>query len=96
MLSSRNRKLKRFSRFIAFFVIVFAGCIYRFQKIYDNFKEYTSSEEFMDKSPLVPPFVKEINKQRKQVDIKKMVLGVRLPPEDEHELRYRNAISGGS
>lgn len=95
MLSSRNRRLKRFSRFVAFFVIVFSGCVYRFNKIYENFKEYTGSDEFLEKSPIVPPFVKEINRQRKQADIRKMVLGVRLPPEDENELRYRNGLALG-
>lgn len=60
MLSSRNRKLKRFSRILAFFVIVISGCYYRFNKIYENFKEYTGSDEFMEKSPFVPPFIKEI------------------------------------
>ena len=95
MLSSRNRKLKRFSRFLAFFVIVFSGCIYRFQKIYEDFKEYTGSDEFLEKSPIVPPFVKEINRQRKQADIRKMMLGLRLPPEDENELRYRNGMGTG-
>lgn len=60
MLSSRNRKLKRFSRVVAFFIIVFSGCYYRFSKIYDNFKEFTNSDEFMEQSPLVPPFAKEI------------------------------------
>ena len=95
MLSSRNRKLKRFSRFLAFFVIVFSGCIYRLHKIYENFKEYTGSDEFLEKSPIVPPFVKEINRQRKQADIRKMMLGLRLPPEDENELRYRNGMGTG-
>lgn len=65
MLSSRNRKLKRFSRFIAFFVIVFSGCYYRLQKFWEHAKDYTSSDEFMENSPLVPPFIKEIHKQRK-------------------------------
>ncbi len=92
MLSSRNRRLKRLSRILAFFVIVFAGVYYRFAKIYDNFKEFTSSDEFMEKSPFVPPFIKEIHKQRKQIDIRKQVLGIRLPPEDEHELKYRGTI----
>lgn len=71
MLSSRNRKLKRMSRFLAFFVIVVAGCYYRIHKIYDNFKEYTNSDEFIENSPIVPPFVKEIHKQRKQIDVRK-------------------------
>lgn len=89
MLSSRNRRLKRLSRLIAFFVIVISGCYYQFNKIYENFKEYTSSDEFMEKSPFVPPFIKEIHRQRKQVDVRKQILGIKLPPEDEHELRYR-------
>ncbi|CDW74151.1 UNKNOWN [Stylonychia lemnae] len=89
MLSSRNRKLKRFSRFLAFFVIVFSGCYYRLQKLYENAKDYTSSDEFMENSPFVPPFIREIHRQKKQIDIRKQVFGVRLPPEDENELRYR-------
>ena len=92
MLSSRNRRLKRLSRILAFFVIVFSGVFYRLNKIYDNFKEHTSSDDFMEKSPFVPPFVKEIHRQRKSMDIRKQVLGVKLPPEDEHELRYRGTI----
>ena len=89
MLSSRNRKLKRFSRFLAFFVIVFSGVYYRLNKIYENFKEHTSSDEFMENSPMVPPFIKEIHKQSKRVNVRKQMMGVHLPPEDEHELRYR-------
>ena len=63
MLSSRNRRLKRLSRLVAFFVIVFAGCYYRFQKIFENFQEYTSSDDFMEQSPFVPPFIKEISSE---------------------------------
>ena len=89
MLSSRNRRLKRLSRLVAFFVIVFAGCYYRFQKIFENFQEYTSSDDFMEQSPFVPPFIKEIHRQRKQIDVRKQLLGIRLPPEDEHEIAFR-------
>lgn len=49
----------------------------------------------MENSPVVPPMVKEIHKQRKQIDVRKQVFGVRLPPEDEHELRYRLTKPGG-
>ena len=90
MLSSRNRRLKRMSRIFAFFIIVFAGCYYRMQKIYDNFKEYAGSDEFIENSPLVPPFIKHIHRQKKNLNVKKSLLGVRLPPEDEHELMYRD------
>lgn len=38
---------------------------------------------------MVPPFVKELHRRRKTIDVRKEVMGVRLPPEDEHELRYR-------
>jgi len=93
MLSSRNRRLKRVSRILAFFVIVISGCIYRLNKIYDNFKEYTSSDDFMENSPMVPPFVKEIHRQRKQIDVRKQIFGVKLPPEDEHELKYRGTLN---
>ena len=86
MLSSRNRRLKRLSRFVAFFVIVISGCYYQAAKVLDNFKEFTSSDEFMEESPFVPPFMKQIHQQRKNLKVKKHILGVRLPPEDEHEI----------
>ncbi len=91
MLSSRNRRLKRLSRIVAFFVIVFAGCYYQVQKVYESFKEYTSTDEFIEESPFVPPFIKNINRQKKKINsVKKQVMGIRLPPEDEHELMYRD------
>ena len=82
--------MKRLSRVFAFFVIVFAGCYYRLSKLYENFKEYTGSDEFIEQSPLVPPFVKAMHKQRKQINVRRSLMGVRLPPEDEHELNYRD------
>ena len=88
MLSSRNRRLKRLSRFIAFFVIVISGCYYQAAKLVSNFREHTSSDEFMEQSPFVPPFVRQIHMQRKT--LKKHILGGRLPPEDEHEINHRN------
>ena len=40
----------------------------------------------------MPPFIKHIHRQKKNhVNVKKTLLGgVRLPPEDEHELMYRD------
>ena len=91
MLSSRNRRLKRLSRFLAFFVIVFSGCYYQLNKLYDNFKEYTSADDFIEESPLVPPFVKNIHKQKYKLNVRKQIMGgATLPPEDEHELMYRD------
>ena len=44
----------------------------------------------MTQSPLVPPFAKEIYLQSKrQANLKKRLFGVRLPEEDQHELRYK-------
>lgn len=38
MLQSRNRSLKRRSRFVAFFIIVMAGCVHRLRSFYDGVK----------------------------------------------------------
>ena len=90
MLSSRNRRLKRLSRLFASFIIVFSGCYYQLNKLYSNFQDYTSADDFIEESPLVPPFVKNIHRQKKNVSKKTIMGGVTLPPEDEHELRYRD------
>ena len=93
MLSSRNRRLKRLSRLLAFFVIVFAGCYYQCEKLYSAFAEYTSTDEFIEESPLVPPFLKNLHRQKRRMlaDAKRHVTGAnRLPPQDEHELLYRD------
>jgi hypothetical protein len=58
MLSTRNQKLKRLSRFFAFFVIVFAGVFYQLRKVYLNFKTFTSGADFIEQSPFVPPVFK--------------------------------------
>jgi hypothetical protein len=60
MLQSRNRSLKRKSRFIAFFVIVFAGCYYRFKDFLKVVKEKTGQEEYIRDSEMMPPTVKAL------------------------------------
>ena len=89
MLSSRNRSLKRRSRFAAFFVIVFAGCLYRLRQLYEAIRQYTSTDQFMKESPLLPETFRTLYIESQQVNVKRSVLGQRLPAEDMHEMRYR-------
>ncbi|CAI2382232.1 unnamed protein product [Moneuplotes crassus] len=89
MLHSRNRKLKRISRFVGFFVIVGAGCYYRIKENFTKTGNYLNSDEFIEKNPLVPSFVKELHSEGKNINIKKKLLkSHRLPFMDEHEFRY--------
>ena len=70
MLSSRNKSLKRRSRIGAFFVIVTAGCLHRARQFYLAIHDYSSSDEFIKESPLVPDTVRQLHAQSKQIDIK--------------------------
>ena len=60
MLSSRNRSLKRRSRFVGFFIIVFAGCFHRLWALYQGAKDNVTSEVFMTRSNIVPPFLRQM------------------------------------
>ena len=93
MLSSRNRSLKRRSRIGAFFVIVGAGCVYRFKQFYNAVSEYSSSDEFVRESPLVPESVRTLHAQSKEVDLRETLTELSgkadLPAQSTHELEFR-------
>ena len=72
MLSSRNRRLKRVSRIIAFFVIVFSGCWYQMKLVFNSFSSYTSSDEFMRESVFVPPIVRSIYLKQQELNAQKL------------------------
>jgi len=93
MLSSRNRSLKRRSRFMAFFIIIFAGTYYRFKQMFKKMSDFTSTEEFINESDTVPPAVKTIyqkmNQAKGNAEESGWLGSKRLPAEDYHELKYR-------
>ena len=73
MLSTRNKRLKRISRIFAFFVIILSGCWYQFKLLLDNFYQYGTSEEFVNESVFVPPWVKGVYNEYKDGDVAKRV-----------------------
>lgn len=83
MLQSRNRSLKRRSRFVGFLIIVFAGCFYRLKAFYDSVKDTATSEAFVTTSKFVPPFLQDMYRQASRE-----LTRTRLPPPDSHELRH--------
>lgn len=60
MLSSRNRSLKRRSRFVAAFVIVTAGCYHRLKQIWNKFKDYTTDDIFLKTDENIPPLLRQV------------------------------------
>ena len=83
MLSTKNRRLKRLSRFMAFFVIIVAGSFYRLNQYYENFKKFSSADEFIEESDMVPPVIRELNGKRKDMERGE------LPAEDKWEVQYK-------
>lgn len=85
MLQSRNRSLKRRSRFVGFLLIVMAGCLHRVRLWYDSIKENVTNESFITSpgNTVVPPFLAEMYKQARREVTRR-----RLPPADFNELNF--------
>ena len=59
MLQSRNRSLKRRSRFIGFLIIVAAGCVHRVKSVFKKAFDSATDDEFINTSEVVPPLLRQ-------------------------------------
>jgi hypothetical protein len=82
--------LKRRSRFVAGFVIVAAGCYHRLKMIWDRVQDYATDETFLKSNENLPPIFKSLYTiaTEKFNDLK----STKLPPPDEHELKFKKQI----